>query len=121
MNEKLTSEIKDVFKAHPKEDELLVTSDGHVFLKSARNLAADHAFRNGGKVETVSRESILSVDGPQTSETDKSLEEMTIAEVKGWASSETDIESLERALTSVQSKGGKEAIEARIQEIKSAE
>lgn len=46
---------KAVFEAHPKEDTIIATTDGNYFLKSAVNLAKDHARKLGTKTFEITK------------------------------------------------------------------
>lgn len=53
--ELLLKAAKEAFDYHKEVDEVLVVSDGNVFLPAAKNLAHDHARRISGKVNTITR------------------------------------------------------------------
>jgi len=98
-SKKVIGLITEAFKFHKDENELLVTTDNVIFLKSAKNLAKDHAARNGGKVETVKRgqeieelEVVVEVESATTA----NFTEMTIDEIKEFAT-EKGIELIEES------------------------
>lgn len=98
-SKKIIGLIAEAFEFNKNENELLVTTDNVIFLKSAENLAKDHAIRNGAKVETVKRdeeieelEIVVEVESTQT----VNFTEMTIDEIKEFAT-EKGIELIEES------------------------
>ena len=63
---KTTQEVKgkivEAFKFHPKEDKLLVTTRGVIFLEKAKNSAVNYANQNGEKVNTVLRSEVDKIE-----------------------------------------------------------
>ncbi len=48
MNNKYNKQLKSVFEGNPKEDSLLITEDGQIFLPRHKNLCNEYAKREGG-------------------------------------------------------------------------
>lgn len=105
-----------VLADHPDTDSVLVVSDGTCFMPDALNLARDYARRNGQELQEVKRGEAVSDDQvPPTHD----VEEMTVAEIKDWAQTQDEVDELKFALGFAPSKGGVEAIQNRIDELKS--
>lgn len=47
LSKKIAENVKAVFKAHPKVDKVLATSDGNVFLLKDKSAAENHARKDG--------------------------------------------------------------------------
>lgn len=105
-----------VFNDHPKAQEVLVVTDGSCFLPHAHNLAHDHARRHGLEVKVVKRNpdpDAPAADAPHPVST------MTVADVKNYVEGITDVSELEAALLHAATKGAVDAINARINLLKS--
>ncbi|MBL7902945.1 MAG: hypothetical protein JNK73_13190 [Bacteroidia bacterium] len=60
MSKNINKQIAEAFIASPKEDKLLVTSDGNCFSEKNKSYAELHARRNDQKVREVTREEFQS-------------------------------------------------------------
>ena len=120
-------EIKEravaAFKANPEADKLLATSDGQFFLVQNKNAAELNARIKGKpgeplKIYEVEREDLkASKTGQSSGSEEQDFSKMTVSQVVSAVKEIEDVEILEAALEVVDSKGGKEAIAKRIEEL----
>ncbi len=102
--------IEAFFKNHPKVKVVFVTSDGFKFI--LRSDAGLHAKKL--KDNTITPWHRPEAEKTEDGMSKKAPSDMTVAEVGEWAETISDIAELENALNTVEFKGAKEAIEARI-------
>lgn len=116
MSEAAIEIAKSVFKAHPKAQKVLVTTDGQAFLPEAHGHAKDYCRRTGNEISTIKRTDVMKeAQRPAVNWAD-----MTIAEVQSFVEKVHDVSVLEQGLEKVDTKGGKAAIENRLNELDNA-
>jgi hypothetical protein len=111
----------EVFKNLPNEQVLHVTADGNVFTEKSENYAKSHAKFYGLEVVTFKREELLDepkADKAEGTDEANPFEGLTVAGVTQLAATIESVEVLEKALTVVTTKGGIDAINARIAALK---
>lgn len=97
-----------VFKANPKADVLLATSDGQFFLETNKNAAEFHAKKKGGlKIHTIDRE-----DKSESNEDAKLTAEERIEKIQAMTSVEDVIAALVDEKAKTVKTAGTEKIEA---------
>jgi len=84
-NAEVKDRLKEAFNYHKDEKELLLTTDGNIFLNSAKNLAFDHAKKTGGEVKTINRNEVDKIETISSTETKGVLDSMTVKEIKSYA------------------------------------
>jgi hypothetical protein len=124
---------KPTFKANPKADKLYATSDGQFFLEDKKNAAEFHAKQAKVKVYEVEalkgnldsarspesdldKEAILAKAEDGEALSNEEFQELTVAEVKNYVALLDDAEAI-KDLGEHDTKGGKAAVEARIEEL----
>lgn len=108
--QELVKRSQQVFKDNPGLEELIATTDGQFFPKQNKQHAREHAKHYGLKTIMISRSEGAEADPVN-------LADYTIKEVEEWAGEQTDVVVLKQGLETVDTKGGKEAIENRIEEL----
>lgn len=111
---KLREKAQPVFNAHPHLNELIATEDGNFFTPTNMQHAKNHAKTKGIKWGRIYREEKQDEDKGGG----KPIAEMTVTEATEWAEKQDEIPTLEEALVQVDTKGGKLAIENRIETLK---
>ena len=81
---KIIANSKEVFKHHKGVNTLIATTDGNYFLEEAKNMAADHARRVGGKTFKIERSE---TESGSNKGGEKAIEAMTKAELVAFAES----------------------------------
>lgn len=108
---KLRKQAQPVFDAHPELQELIATEDGNFFTPANKQHAKNHAKSKDIKWVKITR----GEKQPKNDGNEKSIAEMTVSECTEWAEKQNEISVLQDALGKVDTKGGKSAIENRIE------
>jgi len=108
---KLRKQAQPVFDAHPDLQELIATADGNFFTPANKQHAKNHGKSKDIKWIKISREE----NQPENDGHEKPIAKMTVSECTEWAEKQDEVLVLQEALEKVDTKGGKSAIENRIE------
>lgn len=128
----LKEKAQGIFERNPEWEELLATADGQFFESpKGRNAAEYHSKTNKGlKIYTITNAKVATApaappSGGDDDDTGKGeghvVITMTVKQVSQWAAEQNEVSDLEAALALVTTKGGATAIQARIDQLNSAE
>lgn len=112
--QELQKKSREVFKYNPELKALAATTDGQFFPEQNKQHAREHARKNGLKTIHITRDKGAEPDPVN-------LASYTVKETEEWAGKQTDVTVLKQGLETVDTKGGKEALENRIEELNASE
>lgn len=75
-------DVQHVFDTNPQIDHVIVTEDDHIFIPKNIGFCKSHCDLKAIKFEKVFKEGIEQVEELESNESEKSLEEMSFAELK---------------------------------------